>query len=371
MSLDKSKVGEPEDLGDGTRKYAVHTTSFIVPKKYNLQKAIGYGAYGMVCAAKNTETDEQVAIKKIPRVFEDLVDGKRILREIKMLTFLQHENIIGIKELFKPKTRQFDDIYFASELMDTDLHQIIRSKQHLSEEHHQYFIYQVFRALKYVHSAEVLHRDLKPGNLLVNSNCDLRLCDFGLARGFANSKGGKDGDSALTEYVVTRWYRPPELLLMASHYTAAVDIWSAGCIFAELLNRKPLFPGKDYIHEVNLITDVIGVPSEEDLQLVQSEEALRYLRSMGKKKPVPMRELFPKASKLACDFLEKMLIFNPAKRMTAEQALEHPYLAQLHDPADEPSCPKKFFWARDNDELTEPELRDCFIKEIQRFHPEF
>lgn len=113
----------------------------------------------------------------------------------------------------------------------------------------QYFLYQILRALKYIHSANVLHRDLKPSNLLVNANCDLKICDFGLARTTSEN-------DFMTEYVVTRWYRAPELLLNAAEYTAAIDIWSVGCIYMELLNRKPLLPGKDYVHQLRCIIDV-------------------------------------------------------------------------------------------------------------------
>eukprot|EP01006_Ploeotia_vitrea_P035682 TRINITY_DN65922_c5_g4_i1.p1 TRINITY_DN65922_c5_g4~~TRINITY_DN65922_c5_g4_i1.p1 ORF type:complete len:366 (-),score=33.29 TRINITY_DN65922_c5_g4_i1:452-1549(-) len=361
MPEDHKAIGEAHPVGATRKSYTVHGSQFEVPNKYNLIKAVGYGAYGLVCSATNSETSEKVAIKKIPKVFDDLVDGKRILREIKLLTYLEHENVISVKDLFRPRTKQFDDIYFVSELMDTDLHQIIRSKQKLTDEHYQYFIYQVLRALKYIHSAKILHRDLKPGNLLVNGNCDLRICDFGLARGFHPSE--------LTDYVVTRWYRPPELLLMSAEYGPAIDIWSTGCIFAELINRKPLFPGRDYINQLNLITDVLGVPGEEDMANIKSEEAVRYLKSMAKKKPVAFKDLFPSCNKLALDFLEKMLIFNPSKRMTAEEALSHPYLAQLHDPSDEPPCDKVFEWEHDSRELKEPELRQLLWDEIIKFHP--
>lgn len=113
----------------------------------------------------------------------------------------------------------------------------------------QYFLYQILRGLKYIHSANVIHRDLKPSNLLVNANCDLKIIDFGLARPTAENE-------LLTEYVVTRWYRAPELLLNSSDYTAAIDVWSVGCIFMELMNRKPLFPGKDHVHQMRLLTEV-------------------------------------------------------------------------------------------------------------------
>jgi mitogen-activated protein kinase 1/3 len=116
----------------------------------------------------------------------------------------------------------------------------------------QYFLYQLLWGLKYVHSANVLHRDLKPSNLLVNANCDLKIADFGLARTTSDT-------NFMTEYVVTRWYRAPELLLNCSEYTEAIDVWSVGCIFMELLNRKPLFPGKDYVQQLVLITEVLSL----------------------------------------------------------------------------------------------------------------
>lgn len=118
----------------------------------------------------------------------------------------------------------------------------------------QYFLYQLLRGLKYIHSANVLHRDLKPSNLLLNANCDLKICDFGLARTTSET-------DFMTEYVVTRWYRAPELLLNCSEYTAAIDVWSVGCIFMELLNREPLFPGRDYVQQLRLITEVNSLHS--------------------------------------------------------------------------------------------------------------
>lgn len=113
----------------------------------------------------------------------------------------------------------------------------------------QYFLYQILRGLKYIHSANVLHRDLKPSNLLLNANCDLKICDFGLARVTSET-------DFMTEYVVTRWYRAPELLLNSSDYTAAIDVWSVGCIFMELMDRKPLFPGRDHVHQLRLLMEV-------------------------------------------------------------------------------------------------------------------
>eukprot|EP01061_Rhynchopus_euleeides_P009374 TRINITY_DN1853_c0_g2_i2.p1 TRINITY_DN1853_c0_g2~~TRINITY_DN1853_c0_g2_i2.p1 ORF type:complete len:349 (+),score=128.36 TRINITY_DN1853_c0_g2_i2:183-1229(+) len=330
-------LGPPKPLGAERKEYTLPgATPFVVSNRYDVSKQIGHGAYGFVCSAIDTTTGEKVAIKKIPRIFDDVVDGKRILREVKLLSFLNHENIISIKDVMRPSDKAtFEDVYYVSELMDTDLHQIIRSDQQLTEEHNQYFIYQALRALKYIHSANVLHRDLKPGNLLVNGNCDLLICDFGLARGF--------DENELTGYVVTRWYRPPELLLL-SHYTPAVDIWSLGCILAELMLRKPLFPGRDYLNQLNIITDVLGVPQEEDMLFVTSAEAARYLLTMRRKVPVPVQQIVPSASPECVDLLTKMLAFNPSKRISAADALKHPFLSKLHDPEDEPVSADQFYW---------------------------
>jgi serine/threonine protein kinase len=139
-----------------------------------------------------------------------------------------------------PDRRDFKDLYIVTDCYECDLDRIISSTQTLTDGHHQYFLYQILRGLKYVHSANVLHRDLKPSNILVDANCDLAICDFGLARGVS---GDLDG---MTEYVVTRWYRAPELLCENPSYDSAVDMWSVGCIFAELFVRRPLLKGRDY-----------------------------------------------------------------------------------------------------------------------------
>eukprot|EP00193_Tetraselmis_chui_P021934 CAMPEP_0177795238 /NCGR_PEP_ID=MMETSP0491_2-20121128/26119_1 /TAXON_ID=63592 /ORGANISM="Tetraselmis chuii, Strain PLY429" /LENGTH=390 /DNA_ID=CAMNT_0019318041 /DNA_START=380 /DNA_END=1552 /DNA_ORIENTATION=- len=351
----------------GSRQYNHFTVCgnlFECPAKFTPINPIGKGAYGVVCSARNADTDEKVAIKKIGKAFENIVDSKRTLREIKLLMHLSHENIIHIHDILPPPSRErFKDVYMVYELMDTDLHQIIRSTQALSDDHCQYFIYQILRGLKFIHSAKVLHRDLKPSNLLLNANCDLKICDFGLAR---TSKEKE----FMTEYVVTRWYRAPELLLSCTEYTSSIDVWSVGCIFAELLGRKPLFPGKDYVHQLNLITKVIGSPSEEDLMFIGSEKARRYIRSLPKHEHVDYKQLYPNANELALDLIDKMLVFDPNKRITVEEALEHPYLASLHDVNDEPSCNTPFDFDFENDSLTEELIADIIYEDMLTFHSE-
>lgn len=146
---------------------------------------MGGGAYGVVCAANDAETGIKVAIKKVPNAFEDLVDAKRIYREIRLLKFFKHDNIIRLYDILKPEhPKTFNDIYIVTELMETDLHRVIYSKQKLTDEHIQYFVYQILRGVKYMHTANVLHRDLKPSNILLNKQCDVKICDLGLGRGF-------------------------------------------------------------------------------------------------------------------------------------------------------------------------------------------
>lgn len=348
--------------------YLVCGTRFDCPAKYSLIKPIGKGAYGVVCSANNNETGKKAAIKKIIKAFEHLTDSKRTLREIKLLRHFHHENIISIEDILQPTSYEaFEDVYIVSELMDTDLHQIIGSPQPLTDDHCQYFLYQILRGLKYIHSADVLHRDLKPSNLLLNGNCDLKICDFGLAR--FNQPGESSTANFMTEYVATRWYRAPEIMLSWREYTKAIDMWSVGCIFAELLGRRPLFPGRDFLHQLSLITDVLGSPSNEDIAGISNEKAKRYARSIPHKPRIPVNTIYQNANPVALDLLQRMLVFNPEHRLTVDQALAHPYLAPLHDPSDEPTCHAPFNFEFENRTLTKEIIKELTFQEMLAFHP--
>ncbi|KAK3068242.1 mitogen activated protein kinase [Teratosphaeriaceae sp. CCFEE 6253] len=297
----------------------------------------------------------------------DSTASLRTLREMKLLRYFNHENVISILDIQKPRSfESFSEVYLIQELMETDMHRVIRT-QELSDDHCQYFIYQTLRALKAMHSANVLHRDLKPSNLLLNANCDLKVCDFGLARSAASTE---DNQGFMTEYVATRWYRAPEIMLTFKEYTKAIDVWSVGCILAEMLSGKPLFPGKDYHHQLTLILDVLGTPTMEDYYGIKSRRAREYIRSLPFKKKIPWKVMFPKTSDMALDLLEKLLAFNPAKRITVEEALKHPYLEPYHDPEDEPTAdpiPEEFFdFDKNKDTLTKEQLRHLIYEEIMR-----
>ena len=234
---------------------------------------------GGIQAARNKHTGEKVAIKHIDRVFADKADTVRIIRELRFLRLLKHPNIIGVVDVLLPQQRtSFDDIYIVFELLDTDLAHMIRSKTKYDETHRQWLIYQLLAGLKHIHGANVFHRDLKPGNVLLNADCDLKICDFGLARcNFPDQKHAV----FWTDYVATRWYRAPELICSYyTKYTTAIDIWSVGCIFAELMRRKPLFPGHNVYHQLDLITDLLGKPTDEEIDKVRSDKARDYLKSL-------------------------------------------------------------------------------------------
>ncbi|CAD5332107.1 unnamed protein product [Arabidopsis thaliana] len=345
-------------------------TEYGEGSRYRIEEVIGKGSYGVVCSAYDTHTGEKVAIKKINDIFEHVSDATRILREIKLLRLLRHPDIVEIKHiLLPPSRREFRDIYVVFELMESDLHQVIKANDDLTPEHYQFFLYQLLRGLKYIHTANVFHRDLKPKNILANADCKLKICDFGLARVAFN-----DTPTAIfwTDYVATRWYRAPELCgSFFSKYTPAIDIWSIGCIFAELLTGKPLFPGKNVVHQLDLMTDMLGTPSAEAIGRVRNEKARRYLSSMRKKKPIPFSHKFPHTDPLALRLLEKMLSFEPKDRPTAEEALADVYFKGLakveREPSAQPVTKLEFEFERRR--ITKEDVRELIYRESLEYHP--
>ncbi|CAN1309015.1 Mitogen-activated protein kinase homolog MMK2 [Linum perenne] len=292
MSMETSSGGEQNNNIRGTQthagryvQYNVYGNLFEVSRKYVPPiRPVGRGAYGIVCAAMNSETREEVAIKKIGNAFDNRIDAKRTLREIKLLRHMDHENVIAIKDIIRPPQKEnFNDVYIVYELMDTDLHQIIRSNQQLTDDHCRYFLYQVLRGLKYVHSAHVLHRDLKPSNLLLNSNCS---------------------------------------------------------------------------------------PDDNSLGFLRSDNARRYVRQLPQYPKQNFAARFPESSAGAVDLLEKMLVFDPNRRITVDEALCHPYLAPLHDINEEPVCPRPFVFDFEQPSFTEENIKELIWRESVRFNPD-
>ena len=348
--------------------------------RYKYVRLLGHGAYGLVCAAMDNSTGASVAIKRINQI-NSLLVARRTLRELKLLRhFRGHPNIITVRDLFllKPSTGSgpgsgsngdFEELFITQDLMNADLCHIIQSRYPLSDEHCQRFLYQMLRGLKALHSANVIHRDLKPGNLLWKQSGELRLCDFGLARGIAEESSTQtQGEMALTNYVATRWYRPPEILLYRSSYGKPLDMWSVGCIFAEMLGRRVFLPGQSGFEQLHLILQKLGTPSESVIEAIPSTRSKTYLRRLPRYPSFPLNKRFPMAPPSAIDLLEKLLAFDPASRITVEDALAHPYLARWHDPAKEPSYPS-FDFSFDRALTTLPQIKDAILAEVALYRP--
>jgi len=351
-------------------KYVIGHEIFEVDSRYRVTKQIGSGSYGKVAQAKDSVSGSKVAIKKIKDVFVNTTDAKRILREIIFLRHLNHENIVHLNDLFEPSfgsAEEFKDLYLIMDYMQSDLKRVIYSDNELSNDHIAYIMYQVFCALVHMHSGNIVHRDLKPGNILVNSNCKAKLCDLGLARGIDEA-----AEEELTEYVVTRWYRAPELTWGENRYSTAIDIWSAGCILAELLNRETLFRGENYVDQLSLIISTLGTPSEEDLECVGNKQACDFIRNLGKYNAVPLTVLFPSATAEAIDLLGKILMFNPANRITAEEAVKHPFFAKYYNEAFVESSKnvEKIDFEYEKMTRTKENIRDLIFVEIAHYRPE-
>ncbi|XP_073058300.1 mitogen-activated protein kinase 15-like [Primulina eburnea] len=346
-------------------------TEYGEANRYRILEIVGKGSYGVVCAAIDTHTGEKVAIKKITNIFDHISDAIRILREIKLLRLLHHPDIVEIKRIMLPPSRRdFRDIYVVFELMESDLHQVIKANDDLTHDHHRFFLYQMLRALKYMHTANVYHRDLKPKNILANANCKLKICDFGLARVAFN-----DTPTTIfwTDYIATRWYRAPELCgSFFSKYTPAIDVWSIGCIFAEVLTGKPLFPGKSVAHQLELITDFLGTPSADTISGVRDEKARKYLSDVKKKYPVTFTNKFPNADPLALKLLKRLLAFDPKDRPSAEEALADPYFRGLAKIEREPCCQPilKMEFEFERRRVTKEDIRELIFREILEYHPQ-
>jgi len=354
---------------------AVHSkeggkTVFHVPTHLEFVKRVGSGAYGCVASFKDTGAGEHIAVKKITNAFADLIDGKRILREVKLLRHLNHSNIIRILDMYPPASPNFDDIYIVTDLMETDLHKVIYSKQPLTEEHHQYFVHQILRGLVYLHNANIVHRDIKPSNLLVNKNCDLKICDFGLARVLTT---GDEGAFGRTDYVVTRWYRAPEVVLLASEYTLSIDVWAVGCIVCELVARKPVFAGKDHLDQIKKIVSGLGTPTEEELHWLPKHGSARaFLRKCPSAPKACWETIYPSASPEALELIAAMLRFDPTARISVQQAMRKKYLEHLFDEDDMANDLKltTLDWSFDKFEPTKMLLQKYVYMECAKFHPE-
>ncbi|VDM62036.1 unnamed protein product [Angiostrongylus costaricensis] len=308
--------------------------------KYDLQKRLGKGAYGIVWKAIDRRTKDIVALKKIFDAFRNQTDSQRTFREVMFLQeFGRHPNVIKLFNIHKADNDR--DIYLVFEYMEADLHNVIKKMTILKDVHKQYIMCQLFRAIRFLHSGNVLHRDLKPSNVLLDADCRVKLADFGLARSLSSLEDYPEGQNMpeLTEYVATRWYRSPEILLAAKRYTKGVDMWSLGCILAEMLLGRALFPGTSTINQIERIMNTIIHPSRADIESIGSHYAASVLDKMPQRPRRTLEMIIGSSHPQALDLIQRLLIFAPHRRLNVEQCLVHPYVVQFHNPADEPILP--------------------------------
>ncbi|KAK1867188.1 hypothetical protein I4F81_009695 [Pyropia yezoensis] len=348
------------------------------------------GAYGVVVSATDQQTNREVAIKRIATVFDSIGEATRILRELKFLRLLRsHENVISILDVLLPSdTERFRDVCVVFELMPTDLQCVLRSPLQvtLSPDHQRFIMYQLLAGLAFLHASNVLHRDLKPANILINDACEVRICDFGLARAaFATTPGsdGRDPTETVfwTDYVATRWYRAPELLLSAyTSYSTAIDLWSAGCIFAEVVSGGvPLFPGLNNRDMLSRQVALLGTPARSAMETVRDTAAKRYLLSLPASAgggPNALAAALPSADPNAVRIIRRLLAFDPRARASAAELLGDPWFAEYraedvgrvaYMPPGSPLQRAEFEFERYK--LDAEQMRWLFLKEMAVYHP--
>jgi len=285
--------------------------------RYEKLQKIGEGTYGVVYKSKDKVTGQMIALKKIRLEHEDEGVPSTAIREIAILKELQHPNIVRLFDVVNSQNK----LYLVFEFLDQDLKKYMDSVDVIEPPLVRSYIYQLVSGLLFCHRRRILHRDLKPQNLLIDRKGTIKLADFGLARAFGVPL------RPYTHEVVTLWYRAPEILLGSQAYSTPVDMWSTGCIFAELLAKRPLFPGDSEIDQLFRIFRTMGTPTEDLWHGVTSLPDFKP--NFPKWKKADITKTIPGADALALDLLEKMLIYEPAHRISAKDALQHPYFSAM------------------------------------------
>ncbi|EGT33951.1 hypothetical protein CAEBREN_05620 [Caenorhabditis brenneri] len=375
------------------KKYNTQST-FTIPLRYSNLNFLNAGAQGTVVIADDAVRGERVAIKKMQRPFVMTMSAKRAYREFVLLTTIKHPNIIRLLNAFTPDSSldTFQEVYLVMELMAHDLHEVIRGVR-LDHKMLSFFVYQTLCAIKHLHDSGVMHRviysklsvsnygfqDLKPSNIVVSERCELKILDFGLAR-----KTNVDTAMRMSDYVVTRYYRAPEVIF-GLPYSEKMDIWSVGCIFAEMINQKVLFPGDDRLDQWTQICKVMGSPNDDFINKL-SESAAFYVRNLGNYKSKSMSEIIPDCNFLeetenpkvnftapaARDLLSNMLKINPDERYSVEDALQHPYVKLWfkEEEVNAPVSENRYNQEIDLAEKTLQEWKCLIFEEVKRYQTE-
>ncbi|GMS99164.1 hypothetical protein PENTCL1PPCAC_21339, partial [Pristionchus entomophagus] len=338
----------------------LHT--FTIPRRYTNLQLINAGSQGVVVSADDTmainEEKKRVAIKKMLNPFAKTAYAKQTYRELVLQSSVNHPNIVQMYEKFTPQESlpDFQEVYLVMELMTHSLSELIGKKATLDHKTLSFFIYQILCGVNHLHREGIIHRDLKPCNIAVNDKCRVKVLDFGLARQYDKSSEANE----MTAYVVTRYYRAPEVVLKLE-YTEKMDIWSIGCIFAELITKEVLFPGEDKIRQWNTIVEIMGTPSNNFIDRLDTTVA-KHMRALPRVDPKSLEVIihdrhfksdseFPQNSWTATDarrLISKMIAIDPSERYSAAEALQDPYVR---------------FWFNE-DEVNSPLSSNGYVKEV-------
>lgn len=360
--------------------------------RYELLEMLSKGYYSSVALGKDLVSSEFIAVKQLKRISENQMAARSFLREIKIMKRLNHPNIVKLNRVLKSSSLRMDrSVYILMEYLETDLSKIINSPSYLKRKQIKDIFYQMVCGLSYIHSANIIHRDLKPSNVLLDSELNLKICDFGMSRSikepvYMNYDSSTDVSSeedsflpqsrpklkrSLTMHVVTRWYRAPEIILLDENYSYSVDVWSLGCIFGELLqmnkknkldfrDRFPLFAGDSCYplspdmslryepgdlrcsdtDQLNMITEILGTPTEQDLSFLTDSQTLDYLSQLPIKRPQEFEELYPGSTSEELNMLKSMLRFNPSQRVSIEELISNSYFDDVRCRDKEFTCCK-------------------------------
>jgi cyclin-dependent kinase-like len=288
--------------------------------KYEVIGIVGEGAYGIVMKCRNKETNEIVAIKKFKDGEEEIVQ-KSMLRELKVLKKLKHENIVQLKESFRRKGK----LYLVFEYVDRNLLEILEQHPNgFDQQLVKNFIYQLCKSIIYIHNNEMIHRDIKPENILVTNDLQVKVCDFGFTRSLPQ-KGG-----ILTDYVATRWYRAPELLLGCTNYGKEIDFWAVGCIMGEITDAKAMFPSENELEQLYMIQKLLGNLPQNMLEMFSSNPRFSGYKLDQVLKPETLeRKYYGRLNKQAFAFMKALLKLDPRERLTGNDVIFHSYFDDL------------------------------------------
>ena len=288
--------------------------------KYEVLGVVGEGAYGIVYKCKNKETGKYVAIKKFKEVDDELVK-KTMKRELKMLQRLHHPNVVEFQDAFRRK----GNLFLVFEFVEKNLLELLQEHPNgLDSNLIRHLIYQLCKSIKYLHEQNIIHRDIKPENLLITDKMESKLCDFGFAR-LVSETGEK-----LTDYVATRWYRAPELLLSQGNYGKEVDYWAIGCIMGELVDGNPLFPGENELDQLHCIQKVLGNFTDKQEEMFYSNPLFNGKNLLNVTKPETLEKRYlGKISKKALSFMKGLLALDPKKRLNGNTVFKHAYFEKL------------------------------------------